>query len=37
MVRMGGDEFVVVMRGIKGTEQVSEAAGRINLRLCRWP
>ncbi|HTC17099.1 MAG TPA: EAL domain-containing protein [Steroidobacteraceae bacterium] len=33
VVRMGGDEFVVVMQGIKGTEQVSEAAARINHAL----
>ena len=33
VVRMGGDEFVVVMRGIKGTEQVNEAAARINRAL----
>ena len=33
VVRMGGDEFVVVMRGIKGTEQVNEAAARINHAL----
>jgi predicted signal transduction protein with EAL and GGDEF domain len=30
---MGGDEFVVVMRGIKGTEQVNDAAARINRAL----
>ena len=33
VVRMGGDEFVVVMRGIRGTEQVNEAAARINRAL----
>ena len=33
VVRMGGDEFVVVMRGIKGTEQVNEAAARVNRAL----
>jgi diguanylate cyclase (GGDEF)-like protein len=33
VVRMGGDEFVVVMRGIKGTEQVNDAAARINRAL----
>ncbi|HEY6824511.1 MAG TPA: diguanylate cyclase, partial [Steroidobacteraceae bacterium] len=33
VVRMGGDEFVVVMRGVKDTEQVNEAATRINRAL----
>jgi diguanylate cyclase (GGDEF)-like protein/PAS domain S-box-containing protein len=33
VVRMGGDEFVVVMKGITGTEQVAEAAARINHSL----
>jgi diguanylate cyclase (GGDEF)-like protein/PAS domain S-box-containing protein len=33
VVRMGGDEFVVVMKSISGTEQVSEAAARINSAL----
>jgi diguanylate cyclase (GGDEF)-like protein/PAS domain S-box-containing protein len=33
VVRMGGDEFVVVMRGIRSTDQVSEAAARINRAL----
>ncbi|HXI68081.1 MAG TPA: diguanylate cyclase, partial [Steroidobacteraceae bacterium] len=33
VVRMGGDEFVVVMRGIKSTDQVNEAAARINRAL----
>jgi diguanylate cyclase (GGDEF)-like protein/PAS domain S-box-containing protein len=33
VVRMGGDEFVVVMQGITGTDQVSEAAARINQAL----
>ncbi|MBV8878261.1 MAG: EAL domain-containing protein, partial [Gammaproteobacteria bacterium] len=33
VVRMGGDEFVVVMRGIKSTEQVNDAAARINRAL----
>jgi len=33
VVRMGGDEFVVVMRGIKSTEQVKDAAARINRAL----
>src|SRR6185437_6245507 len=33
VVRMGGDEFVVVMRGIKSTEEVNDAATRINRAL----
>jgi diguanylate cyclase (GGDEF)-like protein/PAS domain S-box-containing protein len=33
VVRMGGDEFVVVMRGIKSTQQVNDAAARINHAL----
>jgi diguanylate cyclase (GGDEF)-like protein/PAS domain S-box-containing protein len=33
VVRMGGDEFVVVMRGIKSTDQVKDAAARINHAL----
>jgi diguanylate cyclase (GGDEF)-like protein/PAS domain S-box-containing protein len=33
VVRMGGDEFVVVMRGIKSTQQVNDAAVRINHAL----
>ena len=33
VVRMGGDEFVVVMKTIKSTEQVHEAATRINQAL----
>ena len=33
VVRMGGDEFVVIMKGITGTDQVSEAAARINQAL----
>jgi diguanylate cyclase (GGDEF)-like protein/PAS domain S-box-containing protein len=33
VVRMGGDEFVVVMRGIKSTDQVKDAAVRINHAL----
>jgi diguanylate cyclase (GGDEF)-like protein/PAS domain S-box-containing protein len=33
VVRMGGDEFIVVMKGIKGTEQVNDAAARINHAL----
>jgi diguanylate cyclase (GGDEF)-like protein/PAS domain S-box-containing protein len=33
VVRMGGDEFVVVMRGVRSTQQVNDAAGRINHAL----
>jgi diguanylate cyclase (GGDEF)-like protein/PAS domain S-box-containing protein len=33
VVRMGGDEFVVVMKSVKNTQQVSEAATRINHAL----
>ena len=33
VVRMGGDEFVVVMKSVKHTEQVSDAATRINHAL----
>ena len=33
VVRMGGDEFIVVMRGIRSTEQVNDAATRINHAL----
>jgi diguanylate cyclase (GGDEF)-like protein/PAS domain S-box-containing protein len=33
VVRMGGDEFVVVMKGIRNTHQVNEAATRINHAL----
>jgi diguanylate cyclase (GGDEF)-like protein len=33
VVRMGGDEFVVVMKGIKTTQQVNDAAARINHAL----
>jgi diguanylate cyclase (GGDEF)-like protein len=33
VVRMGGDEFVVILKAVKGSDQVSEAAGRINLAL----
>src|SRR5262249_59714067 len=33
VVRMGGDEFVVVMRGITSTDQVKDAATRINQAL----
>ncbi len=34
VVRMGGDEFVVILKGVTNTEQVNEAAGRINNALC---
>ena len=33
VVRMGGDEFVVVMKDVKNTEKVHEAAERINRAL----
>jgi diguanylate cyclase (GGDEF)-like protein/PAS domain S-box-containing protein len=33
VVRMGGDEFVVVIKGIKSTAQVNDAAERINHAL----
>jgi diguanylate cyclase (GGDEF)-like protein/PAS domain S-box-containing protein len=33
VVRMGGDEFVVILKGVKSSEQVSEAASRINHAL----
>jgi diguanylate cyclase (GGDEF)-like protein/PAS domain S-box-containing protein len=33
VVRMGGDEFVVVMTRVENTEQVQEAASRINHAL----
>ena len=33
VVRMGGDEFVVILKGVKTTDQVNEAAGRINHAL----
>ncbi|HEX4387502.1 MAG TPA: EAL domain-containing protein [Steroidobacteraceae bacterium] len=33
VVRMGGDEFVVILKGVKSTDQVNEAAGRINHAL----
>jgi diguanylate cyclase (GGDEF)-like protein/PAS domain S-box-containing protein len=29
VVRMGGDEFIVVLKTVRNTEQVSEAAGRV--------
>ncbi|HET7757735.1 MAG TPA: EAL domain-containing protein [Steroidobacteraceae bacterium] len=33
VVRMGGDEFVVVMKNVKSTDEVSEAAARLNAAL----
>jgi diguanylate cyclase (GGDEF)-like protein/PAS domain S-box-containing protein len=33
VVRMGGDEFVVVMKGIRNIQQVHDAAARINHAL----
>ena len=33
VVRMGGDEFVVVMKGVKNAAQVIDAAGRMNQAL----
>ncbi|MBV9620246.1 MAG: EAL domain-containing protein [Gammaproteobacteria bacterium] len=33
VVRMGGDEFVVIVKGVTGTELVNEAAARINHAL----
>lgn len=33
VVRMGGDEFVVVMKDVEGSAQVAEAAARINHAL----
>ena len=33
VVRMGGDEFIVVLQAIKRTEVISEMAGRINQAL----
>jgi diguanylate cyclase (GGDEF)-like protein/PAS domain S-box-containing protein len=33
VVRMGGDEFVVIMKDIEGGKQVGEAAARINHAL----
>ncbi|HYL70804.1 MAG TPA: diguanylate cyclase, partial [Candidatus Dormibacteraeota bacterium] len=33
VVRMGGDEFVVVMRDVKSTDQVKDAATRVNTAL----
>jgi diguanylate cyclase (GGDEF)-like protein/PAS domain S-box-containing protein len=33
VVRMGGDEFIVVLKSVRNTEQVNEAAGRITEAL----
>ena len=33
VVRMGGDEFIVVLKSVRNTDQVSEAAGRITEAL----
>jgi diguanylate cyclase (GGDEF)-like protein/PAS domain S-box-containing protein len=33
VVRMGGDEFVVVIKGVTSNEQVNDAASRINQAL----
>ena len=33
VIRMGGDEFVVVLRDIKDTDQIAQAALRINREL----
>jgi diguanylate cyclase (GGDEF)-like protein len=33
VVRMGGDEFVVVLNGVRTVEQVNETASRINTAL----
>ena len=33
VVRMGGDEFIVVMKTVRSTDQVNEAAGRITEAL----
>jgi diguanylate cyclase (GGDEF)-like protein/PAS domain S-box-containing protein len=33
VVRMGGDEFVVILKGVSNTQQVNEAAARINHAL----
>jgi diguanylate cyclase (GGDEF)-like protein/PAS domain S-box-containing protein len=34
VVRMGGDEFIVVLKGPRSSDQVNEAAARINEALC---
>ena len=33
VVRMGGDEFIVVLKNVKGPQQVNETAARINEAL----
>ena len=33
VVRMGGDEFIVVLKNVKGAQQVNETASRINEAL----
>jgi diguanylate cyclase (GGDEF)-like protein/PAS domain S-box-containing protein len=33
VARMGGDEFIVVLKEVKGSDQVNETAGRINEAL----
>jgi diguanylate cyclase (GGDEF)-like protein/PAS domain S-box-containing protein len=33
VVRMGGDEFIVVLKHVKNSDQVNETAGRINEAL----
>ena len=33
VVRMGGDEFIVVLKSVRSSEQVNETAGRINEAL----
>jgi len=33
VVRMGGDEFIVILKSVRSSEQVNETAGRINEAL----
>jgi diguanylate cyclase (GGDEF)-like protein/PAS domain S-box-containing protein len=33
VVRMGGDEFIVILKSVRGPDQVNETAGRINEAL----
>ena len=33
VIRMGGDEFIVVLKSVRNTDQVNEAAGRITEAL----
>jgi diguanylate cyclase (GGDEF)-like protein/PAS domain S-box-containing protein len=33
VIRMGGDEFIVVLKNVKGPQHVNETAGRINEAL----